>query len=178
MPSTAKLEDLIALSRNRWIAALLADLAAHRGARFVELVHRLGLPRDSLTRTLEAARGAGWIAPNPGHGHPLRPEYVLTSEGNRIAVHARALIEAQARIGIGPDRFTRWSLPIVHTVHGGSLRFNAIARSLPVASPRALSQSLRSLADNDLLTRSLVDDYPPTSQYELTNNGLMLARSI
>lgn len=178
MSSTEKLEDLIALGRNRWIAALLTDLAAHRGARFVELVHRLGLPRDSLARTLDAARAAGWVAPNAGHGHPLRPEYVLTNEGSRIAEHARALVAAQTQIGIGPDRFTRWSLPIVHTVHGGCLRFNAIARSLPLASPRALSQSLRVLAANDVLTRRLVDDYPPTSHYELTNKGLILARAV
>jgi DNA-binding HxlR family transcriptional regulator len=176
--STQQLEDLVALGRNRWSATLLADLAAHNGARFVELAHRIGLPRDSLARTLAATRDAGWVIPNPGHGHPLRPEYILTPEGARMAVQARSLIDAQARIGIGPDRMTRWSVPIVLKVHQGCARFNAIARSLALASPRAISQGLRSLADNGLLLRELVDDYPPTSQYRLTDEGLLLASAV
>ena len=47
MPSSVPDPLLIQLGSHRWLVPLLADLAAHRGARFVELIHRLGLPRDS-----------------------------------------------------------------------------------------------------------------------------------
>jgi DNA-binding HxlR family transcriptional regulator len=177
MTSTASLDDLIALGRNRWSVALLVDLAAHRGARFVELLHRLSLPRDSLVRTLEAAKVAGWIVPNPGHGHPLRPEYILTPEGARLANVATSLQSAITKIGLAPSMLTRWSLPLVRAIDRGDQRFNALTRTLAPATPRALSQSLRSLAESKLVLRELIDDYPPTSFYKLTETGVILARA-
>ena len=60
---------------------MLAELERQRGARFVALANRLGVSRDSLTRTLGALIDAGFVARNPGHGHPLRPEYILTKRG-------------------------------------------------------------------------------------------------
>ena len=169
------MEELIQLSRNRWAAALLADLAAHDGARFVELLHRLGLARDSLVRTLEAVQASGWVIRNPGYGHPLRPEYVLTADGVRLAAAAERLLEAQD--GLPPGSLTRWGLPIVRLIDNGHRRFNDLARALPPASPRALSQGLRTLAANQLILRELVDDYPPASAYRLTDSGLLLARA-
>ena len=66
MPSSKSDPLLVQLGSHRWLVPLLADLAARKGARFVELVHRLGLSRDSLTRTLEAAQAIGWVRRNPG----------------------------------------------------------------------------------------------------------------
>ncbi len=177
MPSTVSLRDLAALGRNRWAGPVLADLAAHNGARFVELLHRLNLPRDSLARTLEAAKAAGWVAPNAGHGHPLRPEYVLTPEGARLAVAAASIDAVKTALGLPPGALTRWSLPLIRSIDLGHSRFNALARTLAPATPRALSQGLRNLADNDLVTRDLIDDYPPVSRYGLTPGGLLLARA-
>lgn len=177
MLSTTPLEDLIALGKQRWMAAVLADIGAHNGARFVALIHRLSLPRDTLSRTLEAALALGWVMRNPGHGHPLRPEYILTGEGARIADIASRQLSAQASIGVAPGTLTRWGLPIIHSLNAGFARFNDVSRVLAIASPRALSQGLRTLAANDLITRALIDDYPPISFYSLTANGLILARA-
>src|SRR3546814_2698980 len=74
MRSSAPDPLLVQLSGHRWLVPLLADLASRKGARLVELIHRLGLSRDSLTRTLQAAAAPGWVRRNPGNGHPLRPE--------------------------------------------------------------------------------------------------------
>ena len=177
MLSTTPLDDLIALAKQRWMAAVLADIGAHKGARFVALINRLSLPRDTLTRTLEAAQALGWVMRNPGHGHPLRPEYILTREGARIAEIATRQLSAQARVGLAPGTLTRWGLPIIYSLDAGFARFNDLSRALAVASPRALSQGLRALTANDLITRILIDDYPPISSYSLTENGLMLARA-
>jgi DNA-binding HxlR family transcriptional regulator len=171
------LAELQALGRNRWAVAVLADLAANQGARFVELVNRLGLSRDSLVRTLDALKAAGWVMPNPGHGHPLRPEYVLTAEGARIAAAAQGLVSAQSQLGIAPGALTRWGLPLVRAIDLGHHRFNALSRVLESASARALSQGLTSLAEQKLVTRQLIDARPPVSVYGLTPGGILLARA-
>ena len=177
MLSTTPLEDLIALGKQRWMAAVLTDIGAHNGARFVELINRLSLPRDTLTRTLEAAQALGWVMRNPGHGHPLRPEYILTGEGARIAEIAARQLSTQAQVGLAPGTLRRWGLPIIHSLDAGFQRFNDLSRVLEIASPRALSQGLRTLAANHLVKRALIDDYPPISRYSLTENGLILARA-
>lgn len=177
MPSSIPDPLLVQLGSHRWLVPLLADLAAHRGARFVELVHRLGLPRDSLTRTLEAAATVGWVQRNPGHGHPLRPEYLLTPAGAAAAARAATIAEAQASIGLPPGTTTRWGLPLVAGIGAGHDRFNALSRLLSPATPRALSQGLTALGTSGLLRRSVLDGRPPTSRYALTQRGQVLARA-
>jgi DNA-binding HxlR family transcriptional regulator len=177
MPSTVSPELLVALGQHRWMVPLLAALGSSKGARFVELRHRLGLPRDSLARTIDAAIAAGWVMRNPGHGHPLRPELILTEAGVDVAEVAMKLTEAIAAQGLGPTALTRWSLPLIHVLDTGQERFNELARSLPGASPRALSQSLQKLVANDLVGRCVEAGYPPTSRYRLTARGMALARA-
>ena len=168
---------LVQLGSHRWLVPLLADLAAHKGARFVELIHRLGLPRDSLARTLDAAGEAGWVQRNPGHGHPLRPEYILTEAGQAAAVRAATIAEAQAAIGLPPGAATRWGLPLVAGIGAGRDRFNALSRLLVPATPRALSQGLSALGTHGLVRREVLDMRPPTSRYALTSSGRTLAEA-
>lgn len=179
MRSTLSLDDLIALTRNRWAVPLLADLAARpQGVRFVELLHRLALPRDSLVRTLQSACEAGWVMRNPGYGHPLRPEYLLAPGGARLADGARAIAAAQAGLGLGPGTLTRWGMPLIHTIDAGQVRFNELARTLASATPRAISQGLQTLTENQLVVRDVIDARPPTSQYRLTPRGCLLAEAV
>jgi DNA-binding HxlR family transcriptional regulator len=177
MPSTAPLDALVALGQHRWMVPLLAELARSGGARFVELRHRLSLPRDSLARTIDAAIAAGWAMRNPGHGHPLRPELVLSPAGRELARVALNLAKALAAQDLAPAALSRWSLPLIHSLAHGQERFNELARSLPGASPRALSQALQRLVANDLVGRSVEAGYPPTSRYRLTKRGLALAKA-
>lgn len=175
-PDPLPFDPLLAqLGSHRWLVPLLADLAGHKGARFVELVHRLELPRDSLSRTLEAAAAIGWVARNPGHGHPLRPEYILTEAGAAAAARAATIAEAQQEIGLRPGAATRWGLPLVVGIGAGHDRFNALSRLLNPATPRALSQGLNALGKHGLVTREILDMRPPASRYELTKNGALLA---
>lgn len=177
MPSRTPDPLLIQLGRHRWLIPLLADLAAHRGARFVELIYRLGLPRDSLTRTLDAAAAIGWTQRNPGHGHPLRPEYILTEAGIAAAARAATIADAQAAIGLPPGGATRWGLPLVAGIGAGHDRFNALSRLLAPATPRALSQGLAALGEQGLVRREVIDRRPPTSLYGLTGKGRVLAEA-
>src|SRR5690606_13262506 len=177
MPSTMPDPLLLQLGSHRWLIPLLADLAAHKGARFVELIHRLGLSRDSCARTLEAAQAIGWARRNPGHGHPLRPEYILTEAGAAAAARAATIAEAHRALGLPPGGATRWGLPLVAGIGAGHDRFNALSRLLAPATPRALSQGLSALGRPGLVTREVVDLRPPASRYDLTASGRILAEA-
>lgn len=175
MLSTLPLDLVSALVRQRWLLPVLARFHGQPGLRFAELLGRLGLPRDSLVRVLELAQAQGWIARNPGHGHPLRPEYILTEEGQAAARAAAELAARMEAAGLAPADLTRWSLPALRAIALGSERFNDLIRGLSPASPRALSQTLRALVANDLVVREVEDGFPPSSRYRLTARGQALA---
>jgi DNA-binding HxlR family transcriptional regulator len=176
--STSQLELLEQLGRHRWTVPLIAALAARKGGRFVELLHVLGLGRESLSRTLDAAVTAGWVIRNPGHGHPLRPEYILTDLGHTAAQLCVAIEGAQTQIALPPTSLTRWSLPLIHLVDHGEHRFTALSRALPQSNPRALTQSLKSLIGQQLLDRQVIDAFPPVPEYRLLPRGSVLAGAL
>ena len=60
---------------------LLAFMSRESGARFGVLVRQLGVSRSMLSRQIDALETDGWLCRNPGHGHPLRPESLLTESG-------------------------------------------------------------------------------------------------
>ncbi len=177
MQSTLSITDHIALSQNRWLSALLADFADRDGARHVELLHRLSISRDSLGRTLETAILHGWIKRNTGYGHPLRPEYVITPAGKRMAKSAYAISQVQTALGLAPSSLTRWGMPLVCVLRRGEERFGQIQTALSMATPRALSQGLQTLESCELLSRSVVEARPPFSLYTLTSRGILLAEA-
>ena len=166
------------LGRHRWAVALIATLAERKGGRFVELLQALGTNRESLSRTLDACTIAGWVMRNPGYGHPLRPEYILTDAGLQIASLCQSIEQTRRDIGLGSASLSRWSLPIIQRINLGASRFNMIGREIIDANPRALTQSLKSLIGQQLITRTVVDAYPPIPEYKLTGNGDRMARAL
>lgn len=166
------------LYAHRWTAPVLTALAAAGGgAKFVTLERGLAVNKDSLSRTLDAAIAAGLVERNAGHGHPLRPEYVLTAVG-RLAAHTIApLQQEQARIGLAPGDVGRWGLPILCRLHLGAARFNAVARALIPITPRALNAALTTLSDHALINRSVTTQAPIAAIYALTSRGEPLARA-
>ena len=95
-----KLARLAALLHHRWSVPVLAALLEGSGAKFVTLARRLDLSRDSLRRTLDVLIAQRWVMRNPGHGHPMRPEYLLTAAGARIAPWCHGLLRALSRLGL------------------------------------------------------------------------------
>jgi DNA-binding HxlR family transcriptional regulator len=176
--STFNLDLLAQLGRHRWAVALLALLAERKGARFVELLNGLNTNRESLARTLEGCTASGWVMRNPGYGHPLRPEYILTESGWRIAHLCQSIEAARQKIGLAPASLSRWSLPVVYTIDKGSNRFQKISDGIIGTNPRALTQSLKSLVTQELVTRTVIDEYPPLPEYRLSNNGRKFARAL
>jgi len=169
---------LMLLSRSRWLIPVLAMLARDDGARFAALAAQLGVARSALSGALVHLQEQGWLIRNPGHGHPLRPEYILTEEGRPIAVWCLRLIEQRRKLGLEPDALTRWSLPLVARLGGGWARFSTLQDALRPVTPRALSLTLKQMVSVDLVDRRLEDGFPPHPLYGLTGRGRDLAQAL
>ncbi len=167
--------SIVDLFHHRWSVPILAELHRAGGAgRFVTLAHALGLSRESLRQTLSALTEAGLVRRNPGYGHPLRPEYLLTEAGRRVAPHCDALLAALRRDGLVDLGLKKWSVPVLVAL-AGERRFGELRGELGV-SPRALALALKELADAGLVERRVHDGFPPSTSYRLTPRARRLRR--
>jgi len=142
--------------------------------RFIVLINQLELSRDSLRTALTALIEQGFIEKNPGYGHPLRPEYILTERGIAIAVECQRLTGSPFYTEI---LSRKWSAPVIYALAAGCTRFNEIKDFLEV-SPRALTQALRLLDEATLVQREVDDGYPPTTSYKIAKDARPLARQL
>jgi len=165
-PATAALAGLCG---HAWALRIL-DILRHRdGARFVELANLTGASRPRLTAALQALITAGLVMRNPGYGHPLRPEYLLTEAGRRAADPAGECLAIAGRWRRDPALvYRKWPLPILNAIGGDDRRFAALKTDLPGATPRALSLGLASLAAAGLVKRDVIDSSPPAVLYAVT----------
>jgi DNA-binding HxlR family transcriptional regulator len=170
------MSTLVVLFHNRWSVPILAELHRQRGSRFVTLTRTLGMSRESLRRTLAALMDGGLVGRNPGYGHPLRPEYVLTRAGTAIAAPCRPLVDTIRRRGLEEIAFKKWSLPAVYALGSEPRRFSELRELLPGISPRALTLALKDLEGAGLIERRVTSDYPPATIYRLTSNARPLAQ--
>lgn len=165
-------ERLAQLFHHRWAVPVLAELHRWSGCRFVVLHKRLGIGRESLRRTLASLAEQDLVVRNPGYGHPLRPEYVLTPQGEAVAPACAELVQALDALGLSSIGLNKWSMPVVAALDAtGSSRFAQLRESLPPVSPRALALALKALADAGLVERNVVDSFPPTAVYTLAGDA-------
>ena len=69
----------------------------------------------------------------------------------------------------------RWKIIIMTTLYlGGKMRFNEIKKSIPRITSRALSNDLKFLEENEIVSRSVTDSTPVLVEYELTEYGSTL----
>jgi DNA-binding HxlR family transcriptional regulator len=166
---------LVALFHNRWSVPILAELHRQRGSRFVTLARMLGMSRESLRRTLAALIDGGLVGRNPGYGHPLRPEYVLTQSGQRIGAACLPLVETLRRRDLEEVGLKKWSMPTIVALADGPRRFSELRETLVGVSPRALALALKDLEAAGLVERWVTSDYPPSTIYRLTPDARTLA---
>jgi DNA-binding HxlR family transcriptional regulator len=168
--------SITALFHYRWAAPVLAELYRSSGSRFVTLASKLGLGRESLRRTLAALMAAELVMKNPGYGHPLRPEYVLTERGRAIAPACARLLAALDRLDANDVGLKKWSMPAVLALAEGECRYSELRKRLPAVTPRALTLALKDLAAAGLVERRVTGDYPPATVYRLRRRARPLAR--
>lgn len=171
------MDDLIRLSAGRWLIPILALADARGGLRFAEAVRTLGIARGVARANFAALLGGGWLTPNTGHGHPLRPEYRLSFPGVQTAQWAAAVMSAREELGLAPDGLTRWTLPLIAALDD-ERRFNELSERLRPISPRALSLTIKQAMADGLVTRRLVDGFPPVPLYARGERGERLAAAM
>jgi DNA-binding HxlR family transcriptional regulator len=67
-----------------------------------------------------------------------------------------------------------WSVLVVVLLAHGSLRYTELAKRIEGVSPKMLTQTLRGLERDGLITRTVHAVVPPRVDYELTKLGLSL----
>lgn len=70
------------------------------------------------------------------------------------------------------DRISdKWSLLLVMMLSAGPKRFNQLRREVPDISQKMLTQTLRDLQRDGLVSRRVFDTKPPSVEYSLTEMG-------
>ena len=72
----------------------------------------------------------------------------------------------------------RWTGAIIQTLLQGKTRYALIKAAIPDITDRMLSERLRSLESEELLTRRVVPESPVRVEYELTEKGRSLQSSL
>ena len=74
------------------------------------------------------------------------------------------------------SRFSgKWALLVLLVLDGvETMRFNALGRAIPDVSPKVLTETLKTLEADNLITRTLYAEIPPRVEYSLTLKGRSL----
>lgn len=68
----------------------------------------------------------------------------------------------------------RWTPLVVEALADGPLRFVQVREAVGTLTPKVLTQTLRSLERDGLVTRTVFAEVPPRVEYELTDLGRSL----
>jgi DNA-binding HxlR family transcriptional regulator len=169
---------LVKLTSKAWSLKILALLHSGTPGRQALLIAATAASRSAFAASLEHLIDLGLLERNPGHGHPLRPEFRLTEQGKVIAAMAHHILEAAP----GEDGFgilkRSWSVPILALTEAPS-RFSAIRSGLGAITDRALSPSLGMLEEREWLRREIdVSQRTPYPTYQAVNAGQTINRAI
>ena len=72
----------------------------------------------------------------------------------------------------------KWRIPIILALTFGKKRFGEIQRDIVDISPKMLSQELKALEENKIITRTLYDSMPVTVEYALTPLGQSMKKML
>ena len=69
---------------------------------------------------------------------------------------------------------SKWTLLVIRDLATGTKRFNVLEKSLTGISAKTLSERLRSLEQEHILSRQAYAEIPPRVEYSLTEKGRAL----
>ncbi|MDX1405850.1 MAG: winged helix-turn-helix transcriptional regulator [Woeseiaceae bacterium] len=169
--NSSGLGPLIELVHHRWNIPVIAELYRRSGAKYITLVNSLDVSRASLSASLDDLIEQGYVVRNTGHGHPMRPEYLLTRDGSAIGEHCLSLATLVRKRRESDLAFRKWTLPLVAAIGNEVKRFRDVHDLLCEATPRAITIGLKSMLERRWAVRTLIDDYPPAAGYALLPRG-------
>lgn len=65
----------------------------------------------------------------------------------------------------------KWKIPIIWSLKESSRRYGELKRSLPKVTHKMLTQQLRELEADEIITRKVYPEVPPKVEYSLTLLG-------
>jgi len=140
------------MTSRAWTIPILAHLHAGVAGRQAPLLAATGASRTAFAQSMDHLIEIGLLERNPGHGHPLRPEFRLTA------------------LGIT-------AVPVLTALHTPR-RFNDIKRDLPSITDRALSQSLKTMEVKSWVSRHVDEtSRPPKPVYAAVNTGGLISQA-
>jgi DNA-binding HxlR family transcriptional regulator len=169
------INSLVNLTSRAWALPILACLNDGVPGRQAPLLTATGASRTAFAQSIDHLISIGLLERNPGHGHPLRPEFRLTARGKSAAELASRIQHLSG--GENQDLLRRsWTVPVLTVLHRPS-QFTEIKRRLLTISDRALSQSLQSMEER-LWVRRSVDEAmrPPKPIYSAIHTGAMITK--
>ncbi|HVV08356.1 helix-turn-helix domain-containing protein [Amycolatopsis sp.] len=97
----------------------------------------------------------------------------------RISGPCQAWPEESAFIREVLDRIgDKWTVLTISTLSTGPLRYSDLQASIPGISQRMLTQTLKRLERDGLITRTAYPEIPPRVEYELTDLGRSLLEAV
>ena len=169
---------LVKLSCRTWSLNILALLHGGVPGRQAPLLAATSASRTSFALSLNHLVQLGLLEKNPGHGHPLRPEFRLTQSGALVAKIANEIVKAVPN----DTEFTllrrSWTVPIL-ALTTTPQRFSAIKSDLASVTDRALSKSLYQLEEKAWLRREIdLTHRMPYPTYQAENEGMKVNQAV
>jgi len=165
--------NFIQLCSKAWALRILSYLGQGFIARISPMAHELSTGRTAITASIGYLIDIGYVRRTKGHGHPLRPAFELTKQGEIVANWAIELDSLLATESWDVASRT-WSLPVMRLTHSAP-RFGQLRSELKPITDRALSQTLKMLANHDWITRAVNSEAaPPEVSYSPGGMGELL----
>lgn len=82
------ISQLVNITSRAWALPILSSLHTGVAGRQAPLLAATGASRTAFAQSMEHLISIGLLERNPGHGHPLRPEFRLTPPGIEAAAIA------------------------------------------------------------------------------------------
>jgi len=169
---------LVNVTSRAWSLKILALLHQGVPGRQAPLLSAAQASRTAFAASLSHLIELGLLERNPGYGHPLRPEYRLTSVGVKMAEIAAEIVSAVDDPAATAILRKSWTVPIL-AVTEKPRHFVEIKSELLPVTDRALSQSLGLLHQQNWLTRDVdTSNWPPRPFYQVANAGIDICRAI
>lgn len=172
------IKNLVKLTSKAWTVSILAQIGAGVPGRQAALRKATGAGRTAFGQSLSHLLDMELLEKTPGHGHPLRPEYQLTAQGNTLtepAIAIDTLLHDTPEAGL-----TRrmWVLPLLGCTQSPQA-FTALAKALPPITDRALSQALNRLQNAGWIHRDVdIAARPPRATYCAIGTGALIATQV
>ncbi|MCH9693782.1 MAG: winged helix-turn-helix transcriptional regulator [Gammaproteobacteria bacterium] len=172
------IETIVKVTSRAWSLDILASMQSGVPGRQAPLLSSIGANRTAFAKSLAHLVDLGLLVRNPGHGHPLRPEYRLTSEGLEISKIAGKIAQA----GLSDTELAAlrrtWTVPVLTVIHTPR-RFTEIKSDLISITDRSLSKSLDQLQELEWLKRKIdISGRPPRPTYQAANIGIKICQTV